>query len=168
MLDASELGAAAWYARYWLKDKLHARNYHQLTMSPLGTHEIRVVRTGPSTLTLRSSGGPLVGEMAIPPGSGEVFHVGMTQRYDDYSVVVKEVSPLGPVEIEVTFARSLSDPQLCLFVQDDAHLYQLKPPSMGEQETIDFVSPLQLMSRAGGMPPGAPLAASRAPALQTE
>jgi hypothetical protein len=148
MIDASELGAVAWYARYWLKDKLQAENYRQLTMSPLGMERIRIARTGPSQLSLQSSGGPLVGEMAVPPGSDDVFSQGMTRRYDDYSVHVKQVSERGPVDVEFEFARALSDPQLCLFIQDDAHLYQLKPPAAGSDNVIQAVSPLQILSVA--------------------
>jgi hypothetical protein len=146
MVDASELGAVAWYARYWLKDKLQARNYSQLTMSPLGMERIRITRTGPAQLNLQSKGGPLVGEMAIPPGSGEVFHAGMTRKLTGYSVHVKQVSERGPTEIELEFARPLDDPQLCVFIQDDARLYQLKPPAIGSDNVIEAVSPFEILS----------------------
>jgi hypothetical protein len=99
--------------------------------------------------------------MAIPPGSEDVFHVGMTRRYDDYSVLVKQISERGPIEIEVEFARSLDDPRLCIFVQDDAHLYQLKPPPVGADHVIEAVPPLQLLSRAGAYTPSATLSAQR-------
>ncbi|HET8936961.1 MAG TPA: hypothetical protein VFN67_26140 [Polyangiales bacterium] len=148
MVDASEQGAAAWYARYWLKDKLQAKNYHQLTMSPLGVDRIVIKRTGPARLTMRAIGGPLVGEMAIPPGSGDVFTVGMTRKYPDYSVQVKELSKRGPVEADFEFARTLDDPQLCVFIQDDAHLYQWKPPAVGSDYVIEAVSPFQFVSQS--------------------
>jgi hypothetical protein len=146
MVDASQLGAVAWYARYWLKDKLHAQHYRQLTMSPIGAERIRLTRTGPARLSMLSSGGPLVGEMAIPPGSGEVFHVGMTRKYEDYSVHVKQVSAQGPTEIEFELARTLDDPQLCVFIQDDARLYQFKPPAVGSDNVIEAVSPFQILA----------------------
>jgi hypothetical protein len=152
MIDASELGASAWYARYWLKDKLQATHYRQLTMAPLGMQSIRIARTGPARLSLRASGGPLVGEMAIPEGSADVFHVGMTRSYEDYSVLVKQLGERGPSEVDVEFARALSDPQLCLFIQDDAHLYQLQPPAVGSDNVIQGTSPLQILSAADVRP----------------
>jgi hypothetical protein len=146
MVDASQLGAVAWYARYWLKDKLQAEHYRQLTMSPIGAERIRITRTGPASLTMLSSGGPLVGEMAIPPGSGEVFRAGMTRKHADYSVHVKQVSAAGPTEIEFEFARTLDDPKLCVFIQDDARLYQFKPPAVGSDNVIEAVSPFQILA----------------------
>jgi hypothetical protein len=148
MVDASQLGAAAWYARYWLKDKLQAEHYRQLTMSPLEMERILITRTGTASLNMQAHGGPLVGEMAIPPGSGEVFRAGMTHKYADYSVHVKQVSERGPVELEFEFARSLDDPQLCLFIQDDGRLYQLKAPAVGSNNVIETVSPFQILSQA--------------------
>lgn len=149
MVDASQLGAVAWYARYWLKDKLQAEHYRQLTMSPIGAERIRITRTGPASLTMLSSGGPLVGEMAIPPGSGEVFHADMTRKHEDYSVHVKQVSAAGPTEIEFTFARTLDDPKLCVFIQDDARLYQFEPPAVGSDNVIEAVSPFQILATTG-------------------
>lgn len=146
MVDASQLGAVAWYARYWLKDKLGAEHYRQLTMSPIGAERIRITRTGPSRLSMQSTGGPLVGEMAIPPGSGEVFHAGMTRKYEDYSVHVKQVTPQGPTELDFEFARKLDDPRLCVFIQDDARLYQFKPPAVGSDNVIEAVSPFQILA----------------------
>lgn len=146
MIDASQLGATAWYARYWLKDKLQAEHYRQLTMSPIGAERFRITRSGPARLTVESTGGPLVSEMAIPPGSGRVFHVGMTRKYEDYSVHVKQVSDEGPTEIELEFARSLDDPQLCVFVQDDARLYQFQPPPVGSDNVIEAVSTFQVLA----------------------
>ena len=146
MIDASQLGATAWYARYWLKDKLQADHYRHLTMSPIGAERIRITRTGPARLTMQSSGGPLVGEMAIPPGSGQVFHVDMTRKYEDYNVHVKQVSAAGPTEIEFEFARALDDPKLCVFIQDDARLYQFKPPTVGSDNVIEAVSPFQILA----------------------
>jgi hypothetical protein len=147
LIDASQLGASAWYARYWLKDKLHAKNYRQLTMSPLGVDRIRITRTGPLSLTLRSTGGPLVGELALPPGSAGFIQPGMLRRYADYRVLVRRVSERGPVEVDFEFSRTLSDPQLCLFIQDDARLHQVKPPAIDASDEIQLISPLQL-SRA--------------------
>ena len=146
MVDASQLGAAAWYARYWLKDRLQAEHYRQLTMSPIGASRIRIARTGPSSLNLRSTGGPLVGEMAIPPGSGEVFHADLTRNYEDYSVHVRQVRDDGPTEIEFQFARTLDDPKLCVFIQDDARLYQFHPPSVGSDNVLEAVSPFQIFA----------------------
>jgi len=146
MVDASQLGATAWYARYWLKDKLQADHYRQLTMSPIGAERIRITRTGPARLNMQSTGGPLVGDMAIPPGSGEVFRPGMTRKYEDYSVQVKQVSDAGPTEIEFEFARTLDDPRLCVFIQDDARLYQFKPPAVGSDNVIEAVSPFQILA----------------------
>lgn len=161
MIDASEQGAAAWYARYWLKDKLRARNYHQLTMNPLGMQSIVITRTGPARMTMRASGGPLVGEMAIPPGSGEVFQVGMTRKYEDYSVHVIELSERGPSAVELEFARSLDDAQMCVFIQDDAHLYQWKPPAVGADYVIKAVSPFQAIQAGDAVSLHAPRSRSR-------
>jgi hypothetical protein len=146
IIDASELGATAWYARYWLKDKLEAKNYRQLTMCPLGAQSIEVSRTGPDSLTLRATGGPLVGEMAIPPGDEGVIQAGFERHYPDYAVRVKRVTARGPSEVEFQFSRALDAPQLCIFVQDDTRLYQLKPPQIGHSSVIHFASTLQGLS----------------------
>jgi hypothetical protein len=147
LIDASELGATAWYARYWLKDKLRAKNYRQLTMSPLGIEHIRIVRTGPSSMTMHSTGAPLVGEMAIPPGSEGLIQAGLQRTYPDYRVLVRKVSQRGPVEVDFEFSRPLSDPQLCLFIQDDSRLYQIEPPAIGADNLIQPSSPLQELSK---------------------
>jgi len=146
IVDASDNAATAWYARYWLKDKLGATNYRQLTMSPHGAESIELLRTGTASMTLRASGGPLVGEMAIPPGDQGSIHSGFERHYPDYSVRVKRVSERGPVEVEFEFSRALDAPELCLFVQDDVRLYQLKPPRIGQSNLIRLASPLQNFS----------------------
>jgi hypothetical protein len=154
LVDASESGAVAWYARYWLKDVLQAKNYRQLTMSPIGAHSIAVHRTGPSSLTLRSSGGPLVGQMAVPPGSEGLFRPGLERRYDDYRVRVTHVSERGPTEIELEFAQPIDAPGMCIFVQDDVRLYQLERLPVGSAHVLHPMSPLQSLStwleRVGG------------------
>jgi hypothetical protein len=136
LVDASQSGASAWYARYWLKDRLGARNYRQLTMTPIGVERIELSRTGPSSLTLRGIGGPLVGEMAIPPGSEGFIQPGFARTYDDYSVLVTRVSKRGPSEVAFDFSRALDEPELCLFVHDDVGLYQLRPPAIGRSQVI--------------------------------
>jgi hypothetical protein len=136
LLDASDLGAAAWYARYWLKDKVGAKSYRQLTMSPLGFDRIELVRTGPASMTLHSLGAPLVGELAIPPGNEGEIQVGYERSYSDYSVRVTRVSERGPIEADFAFSRPLDAPDLCLFVHDDEHLYQLEAPAIGGSAVI--------------------------------
>jgi hypothetical protein len=142
LLDASQSGASAWYARYWLKDELAARNYRQLTMTPLGLTRMELTRTGPASMTLRAIGGPLVGEMAIPPGSEGLIQPGFTRKYDDYRVLVTRVSERGPVEVSFDFSRALDASELCVFVHDDARLYQLTPPAPGRSQVIVPYSPL--------------------------
>jgi hypothetical protein len=84
--------------------------------------------------------------MAVPPGSGDLFRADMTRKYEDYSVHVKQVSDQGPVDIEIEFARVLDDPRLCVFIQDDARLYQFKPPAVGSDKVIEAVSPFQILA----------------------
>lgn len=146
LVDASESAASAWYARYWLKDMLRAKNFRQLTMSPLGFDSIALQRTGASSLTMRSQGAPLVGEMAIPPGTHDFFHPGLTRSYDDYRVNVKRVSERGPIEVDVDFSRPLDDPQLCIFVQDDVRLYALERMPIGGVSVLQPVSPLDSLA----------------------
>jgi hypothetical protein len=67
-------------------------------------------------------------------------------------VHVKQVSTRGPVEAEFEFARTLDDPQLCVFIQDDAHLYQLKPLAIGSDYVIEAV---QILSQAELQPSAA-------------
>jgi hypothetical protein len=45
------------------------------------------------------------------------------------------------VEVAFEFARALDAPELCLFVHDDARLYQLKPPAPGGSQVIVPYSP---------------------------
>jgi hypothetical protein len=142
LIDASQAGASAWYARYWLKDKLAANNYRQLTMIPTGIEGIELSRTGTSSMLLRAQGGPLVGPMAMPPGSEEMIGPGFARRFPDYQVEVKRVEEHGPVEVKFRFARALSAPELCLFVHDDARLYRIKAPAVGGSLTIRPRSPL--------------------------
>jgi hypothetical protein len=111
-------------------------------MTPLGLSRMELSRTGPSSLTVRGVGGPLVGEMAIPPGSEGLIQPGFARRYDDYGVLVTRVSERGPVEVAFDFSRALDAPELCLFVHDDARLYQLRPPAPGRSQVIVPYSPL--------------------------
>lgn len=142
LVDASQSGASAWYARYWLQDRLGARSFRQLTMTPIGVERIELSRTGPSSMILRGIGGPLVGEMAIPPGSEGFIEAGFARRSEDYRVLVTRVSERGPVEVAFDFARALDSPHLCLFVQDDVRLYPLAPPAIGGAHVIVPHSPL--------------------------
>jgi hypothetical protein len=136
LIDASQVGATAWYARYWLKDKLAAKNYRQLTMIPTGIESIQLTRTGTSSMTLHARGGPLVGPMAMPPGTEGLIAPGLSRRYPDYEVDVKRVEQDGPAEVAFRFARALDAPELCLFVHDDARLYRIRAPAVGGSLTI--------------------------------
>ncbi len=136
LIDASQMGATAWYARYWLKDKLDAKNFRQLTMIPTGIEGIELARTGPSSMTLNALGGPLVGPMAMPPGTEGSIKPGLERCYPDYEVTVKRVGQHGPEQVAFSFTRSLDAPELCLFVHDDARLYRIKAPALGGSLTI--------------------------------
>jgi len=142
LIDASQMGATAWYARYWLQDMLGAKNFRQLTMIPNGITGIELSRTGPSSMVLRALDGPLVGPMAMPPGSEGEIQPGFERRYPDYSVSVKRVGAYGPTQVEFGFARALDAHELCLFVHDDARLYQIEPPAVGGSLVIRPSSPL--------------------------
>lgn len=142
LIDASQLGAAAWYARYWLQEELGAKNFRQLTMIPTGITGIELSRTGPSRMTLRGLGGPLVGPMAMPPGDEGKIQAGFERQYRDYQVKVTRVGEHGPTEVEYGFTRTLDSRELCLFAHDDTGLYQLKPPSVGSSKIIPTRLPL--------------------------
>jgi hypothetical protein len=165
LIDASQMGASAWYARYWLKDKLAAKHYRQLTMIPTGIEGIELSRTGASSMVLRAQGGPLVGPMAMPPGSEGLIEPGFARRYADYEVDVKRVGEYGPVEVELRFARDLSAPELCLFVHDDARLYRVRPPAVGASMTIRPSSPLPTFAASDAAGAGAASLIGSPPAL---
>ena len=142
LIDASQVGASAWYARFWLKDRLGANHFRQLTMIPTGIDSLELVRTGPASLTLRANGGTLLSDMAVPQGSEVRFQPGFSREYADFNMHVDRIAEHGPVELSFDFARDLDAPDMCLFVQDDLRLYQIKPPAIGRTLSIKPPSPL--------------------------
>ena len=63
------------------------------------------------------------------------------------TMVVIDKMQAGAAPADFEFARTLDDPQLCVFIQDDAHLYQWKPSAIGSDYVIEAVSPFQLVSQ---------------------
>ena len=146
LIDASQVGASAWYARYWMVDRFEARNFRQLTMIPTGIAAIELLRTGPASMILRAEDGPLVGPMAVPRGSEGRLQPGFARRYPDYWIEVKRTSDLGPTEVSYGFSHPLDSPELCVFVHDDERLYQIEPPPVGQTLRIE---PAPTMSFVG-------------------